>query len=393
MAPTAGSITVNWTSNYAGQHRVCWRIGSSGPYDCSTLVNCTGGGSPCSVVIPVTVDNETCSTLTFEGYVQSGCEDVTSTNGRIPFSTTFVPSPTCLPITVTCSNVSLAGFEITNPGSGYVVAPGVTITGGGGSAAAGTAVVGTGGITGLIITNPGSGGPVGPVTYSGVASVAISTSGTGTFDVDVTGGVISGVTVVTSTGFVAGDTFTFNSASIGSTTGTVITVTTEDTGTITQITLTNPGSGYTSQPSVTLSAGTATAEAILAPCAGAWLSGNNCLGNAYSAYPIGVELGQAFDLCNTGAVDPGTIPSEFTITPSVDCCYDCVDIQITYNNPGGDPVDYAYINCNSLDISYRDFVSDTINDGDTVTISCVVNNSWAFSSTTGITVVSSASSC
>lgn len=394
MAPIAASITVSWTSNYAGQHRVCWRLGSSGAYDCSTVVSCTGGGATCSVTIPVTVDNESCEDSVFEGYVQATCEDVSSTNGRIPFSVNFVPSPTCLGVNITCTNVELAEITITNAGSGYVGAPTISFTGGGGSGATATAVVGTGGVSTMLITNPGSGGVTGPITYSNVAANALTGVGVGDFDVTVTGGVISGVVPSSpGTGYVGGDTFSFTSGDIGGVTGSVITVVTVDTGTIIEVTLTDPGSGYTSQPTIVFSSGTAAATAILAPCPDAWLAGNNCLGDAYDAYPITPALGQTFNICNIGGEDPETIPSEYTVDTTTDCCYDCVNIQITYNNPGGNDVSYAYIDCNPLNATYRNWVTDTISDGDVVSINCVVSNSYAFSSATGISVVTSASTC
>lgn len=394
MAPTAASITVSWTSNYAGQHRVCWRLGSSGPYDCSTTVMCTGGGAVCSVTIPITVDNESCTDSTFEGYVQAACEDVSSTNGRIPFSVDFVPSPTCNGLNITCTNVSLSEIIVTNGGSGYGAAPSVSFTGGGGSGAAATAVVGSGGVSSMLITNPGSGGVSGPTTYTNVAASPLTGTGSGDFDVTVTGGVISGV-VPSSPGinFAGGDTFTFASGDIGGVTGSVITVVTVDTGTIIEVNITNPGSGYTSQPSVVFSSGAATATAILAPCPDAWDMGNNCLGDPYTSFPITPSIGQTFNICNIGGVDPGTVPSEYTVSPTTDCCYNCVNIQITYNNPGGDDIDFTYIDCNPLNITYRNWVTGTIAEGEVISINCVVENSYAFTSSTGISVVTSASTC
>jgi hypothetical protein len=60
MALVSVTLTVGFISQYAGDHRVCYRLGSTGPYDCSTIVTCTGGGAACSVNITLTVDNETC---------------------------------------------------------------------------------------------------------------------------------------------------------------------------------------------------------------------------------------------------------------------------------------------------------------------------------------------
>jgi len=159
MTPIPATITVNFISNYAGGHRVCWRIGNSGPYNCSTIVVCAGGGAPCSANIPITVDNDTCSSVTFEGYVQAICEVEGSLNGRVPFSATFVPDPTCDKYDITCASVAVDSFIITNPGSGYTVGstPLVTVIGGGGSGTAATAVVGDGGVRTFTITNGGAG--------------------------------------------------------------------------------------------------------------------------------------------------------------------------------------------------------------------------------------------
>lgn len=47
--------------------------------------------------------------------------------------------------------------DVTNGGSSYAAAPGVSFVGGGGAGAQGTAQVANGAVTGIIITNPGSG--------------------------------------------------------------------------------------------------------------------------------------------------------------------------------------------------------------------------------------------
>lgn len=52
---------------------------------------------------------------------------------------------------------AIARIEITNGGSGYTSAPTVSFSGGGGTGAAGTAVISGGVVTGVTITNAGSG--------------------------------------------------------------------------------------------------------------------------------------------------------------------------------------------------------------------------------------------
>jgi len=97
-------LTVNFTSNYIGIHRICWRIGSSGPYDCSNTVSCSGGGDPCSDEVLIPVESDDCSPITIEGYVQAGCEDPDSEGGRIPFTVEFTPWEDCERYTVECTD-------------------------------------------------------------------------------------------------------------------------------------------------------------------------------------------------------------------------------------------------------------------------------------------------
>jgi hypothetical protein len=86
-------ITVNFLGNYAGPHRVCWRVqGSGNPYVCTNIVTCTGGGNPCQALINVMVDSTVSSTI-FEGYIQATCQPEDSGNGRVAFTVTY-PSVT-----------------------------------------------------------------------------------------------------------------------------------------------------------------------------------------------------------------------------------------------------------------------------------------------------------
>ena len=103
MAPVPATITVNFIANYAGGHRICYRTGGSGPYTCIST-SCAGGGTPCSGTIAVSVDNETCDPVVFDGYVQATCEDEESVNGRIPFTVTFTPNPECDAYSVACND-------------------------------------------------------------------------------------------------------------------------------------------------------------------------------------------------------------------------------------------------------------------------------------------------
>ena len=64
----------------------------------------------------------------------------------------------------------ISGVRITNGGTGFTSAPTVGFTGGGGSGAAGTAIVDAGAVVRIVITNPGVG-------YTGVPTVTFTGGG------------------------------------------------------------------------------------------------------------------------------------------------------------------------------------------------------------------------
>jgi len=93
---TPAIITVNFISNYAGPHRICWRIqGSGNPYVCTNIVDCLGGGNTCQALINTMVDPELCDPIIFEGYIQATCNAEGSPTGQVPFTVTYTPDPSC----------------------------------------------------------------------------------------------------------------------------------------------------------------------------------------------------------------------------------------------------------------------------------------------------------
>ena len=51
---TPATINVEFIANYAGQHRVCWRVQNlitPGTYACTNIVTCVGGGNMCSTIV------------------------------------------------------------------------------------------------------------------------------------------------------------------------------------------------------------------------------------------------------------------------------------------------------------------------------------------------------
>lgn len=416
MANVPATITVDFNASYVGCHRLFWRRGAVGAYNGPVLATpeCTGGGNPCSITFTDIVDTESCTPVEYEGYVQACCEDETSTTGRVPFVITFTPSPTCLPITFTCDNVPLASFTITDPGSGYDFATQdgdpVTISGGGGSGATATMDVGTGLVKSVLITNAGSLAgktpemvlPIGQAesyTYTNqpVNAIVHPGAGTGTtLNLDVTVTFTPGTGLTTVSGIVInGDsdtvwndfsTFGMLNTNIGGVTGFTGEVQSDETE-IVGITLTAPGSGYTTVPTVTIDApavpgSTATAIAVLDGCSNGWTVGAKCAGGDYATYPANTkpELGQTFDVCVTDGTLTGGPGAEYaTAANPAGCCTTCHSIQVQNDNDTS--IWVAYIDCNTGDFAETEVLANT-----TGTINCIITGSEALSETANVTV-------
>jgi hypothetical protein len=103
---TPATITVNFTANYAGSHRICWRIQGPPvvPYVCTNLVDCIGGGNVCSATISLMVDPNSCVPVTYEGYIQATCNPEGSPVDQVLWSYTYTPDPSCKLFALTCTN-------------------------------------------------------------------------------------------------------------------------------------------------------------------------------------------------------------------------------------------------------------------------------------------------
>lgn len=422
MSTAIATINVNFTSIYVGCHRLFWRRGSVGAYTgpVEATPPCTGAGNPCTITFFDVVDTEACDPIVYEGYVQACCEEVDSPNGRIPFTVTFTPTPTCFPFTITCSTTSVDTLRIVNPGSGYDGTEIITVIGGGYSVQAQfTVIVGTGEPTNLLLTDPGVGPNVAGATYAGVTPASIV--GTGTLinmDVEVinTGAPLNITTVnaitinSSSADWTVGDYFIIDPTAIGNV-GTIlnpvtVTVGATDEGQVIGVTTVTNGSGYTSVPTVSIDPpnGTpipggqqAVLAAEMAPCSDAWIVGENCLGDSYSAYPIEPAFQQSFVMCfnDVAGITSGTLPTEYSaVANTTDCCATCVKVQIQ-NLSSTDTLDVAWTDCNGFNATFKDIISDTIAASGTLTICCAVNNSWALSRSTDVlvTVISTTCDC
>jgi hypothetical protein len=354
MAAIPGTITVNFISNYAGPHRVCWRIGGTGAYDCTTIVNCGGGGAACTATIAVTVDNETCDPVVFDGYVQATCQVEGSLVDRVPFTNTFTPNPSCKGYTLTCESVRVAGATITNPGSGYnpLSPPVVSIATGPGVGATAQAEVGDGGILTQTITTGGAGYVDG--TYTSVPAVTLTGTGSGAlYTVVVVGGIVTSITLTNplvtpieaGSGYNIGDTFEFSNANLGGAgAGVVVTVDTLNTGMITFITMLTNGSGYVAIPSITVPAPGAGVQAtftgVLTGC-NTYNAGANC--DSTVKPNINLALNESTIVCAPVTPPNPESPTDgLTITQDA-CCYDCTSYTVTLLE--GDQSRVIYTDC------------------------------------------------
>ena len=189
----------------------------------------------------------------------------------------------------------VASVTVSNGGTGFTSAPAVSFTGGGGTGAAGTAVLrrkatavtigGTGGsypgtgpvtatfsgagagggtatgtvvlsstsprhVTGVTINNPGSYSPGSTITVTFSAPATGGTRATGT--VTSTEFVNSVTVTAAGAGYTSAPTVGFTGGGGSGAAGTAVLATTHS---VASVTITNPGSGYATAPSVTFSAG------------------------------------------------------------------------------------------------------------------------------------------
>ena len=345
MALRSTTITVSWEPTTNGPHRVCWRIVGEPSFNCTTdgsHPNC--GLSDCEYDIPITVDDETCETISYEGYVQATCEEEGSLAGRISFSVDFVPNPACNRYEVICDDSPVGSLTITDPGAGYDpdTPPGVTFRGGGGTGAAATAVVGEGAIISLAIGDPGSGYNDG--SYVGVALTGGSGSGA-TADVTISGGQVTAISINNpGTDYLNTDTLALDTSVVGVPGTPAEIIPTTDYGTIIDLVLDNGGTGYTSAPTVTIDSSptdTATATAELRGCDEITIF--DCSGATVEDLPLGsLQPGESTFFC--GETEP-TVPSDFSVAENGNCLCNCQGYEIE-NTGAGDTITAKWINCN-----------------------------------------------
>lgn len=113
VAATTSTITINYTPEFAGCHRICFRKVPDTDFCCyidntPSIVGTpkvfviTVGASPCALVD--NLECQDCESQTYEGYVQPCCADECSDSNRVEWSVTYDPTVTCHKYLVTCTN-------------------------------------------------------------------------------------------------------------------------------------------------------------------------------------------------------------------------------------------------------------------------------------------------
>ena len=145
MALVPAKISLNWISNYKGEHRICYKLATDIAYTCTLPGTpgpgfhavCGGAGDPCSYDIIIMIDDETCDSLAYDIYVQPACETEASLTGRVVLSpqVVFTPTPVCNRYDVTCASVGIVSGTVTAAGSGYTPGTEAIVVVGGGNTA------------------------------------------------------------------------------------------------------------------------------------------------------------------------------------------------------------------------------------------------------------------
>lgn len=339
------------STNTDGCYRVMSRIQGSGDPYVETPVACTPFvpptlSVPCTVQIGITVDDETCAAVTYEGYVQPCCQEVASLEGRVPFTVTFTPAPACKSYQVTCISAAVAEVTVTTPGTGYNpvdVSKLVTFVDPTGTLATADCRIENGGIdygvegTTFTLTSPGVGGANGNyVSSQGIDGTVGPVHAY--FDYTVVGGIVTAVNITSiadvpaapGSGYSAGNTVKLTD---GFAPGNepVITVNTLNTGKILYCGVTAAGTGFSGPTTATVAAPGAGTTALLSvrntTCNPVTGLGNLCDESPASTLPD-IELGTAIQICRKGAL--GAIPTDLQVVEG-GCCADqaCTDYEVT----------------------------------------------------------------
>jgi hypothetical protein len=167
------SISITYTPNYEGCHRIYFKPASAPDYclftdysasvideEKTTVIELVGDLEEC--LVP---DEVSCQDFAVTGYVQPCCAAEADLASRVPFSFNALVDK-CNRYLVECKGSGVRYIEVLNPGSGYSVAPTVSIPGA--DPATAVAYLAADSVDYIEVTYPGAGiaPPFPPVTLS-----------------------------------------------------------------------------------------------------------------------------------------------------------------------------------------------------------------------------------
>ena len=355
------TLSITFTPQTSINHRVCWKETTDTLYDCSTIATSCIAGIPKTVTISVTVFNESCDPIVYEGYVQPVCEPESSLVARTSFpNITFTPDNPCLFWQATCLP-GIADINIDNSGSGYTPGVDIPITfTGSGSGATGTCYITDGTILDpgdVTITNPGSGyTPSG--YYPNVPAVNLTGTGIGlTFEVTINGSgqisFLNPVATLGGTGYAPGDTVELDNTFMGGIgSGVIITIDTVSTGSIYYCVVDTPGSGYGLSTTMNYT-GNADLVFDFEECDAEYVFGEDCSGEIISYYNIDgtgkPKPDDTINMCHPQVLPDPTASNNWEVEQREDlCCYDCEQVNLTLALGNYGTYNYSYIRCSDL---------------------------------------------
>lgn len=371
MSTQPTNIEINFVANYAGIHRVCYRLGNTGDYTCIET-NCAVVGA-CQALIPIFVDPDTCPSVQYTGYIQAGCLDISSTVDRVAWEVTFVPSPNCKSYTVTCAKLGIASITVTNGGSNYVTKPTVSFVGGGGDATA-IANIGEGGASNPIISDPGAGYVDG--TYTNVSFTGGGGGAGALATIIVSGGNVTSVVITTAgTGYTEGDILNPDATLMGPSTPSVpaaVTVSSNGGKVISVSSIVNI-TPFTSVPTIVFTGGggaDAAATVVMEDCP--LIEAAGCSGSPVNiAAGVLTGLGETVNIC--GFSTP-SVNSAYTVAQNGNCLCNCTTATIGVSGSPGDQVRYTYNKCG---LEVRSGIL-TVGGSPSSIVDCIVPNSLVF---------------